>query len=106
MFLYYFRKPKRHGGRESDLLLSERSGVRKPDGIKFFPPFKTNPGAHPASCTMVAEAFPGIKRPERGDDHSVQASTETEEKMELNPYSTSVPSWPCYGVNLLYVLRS
>jgi hypothetical protein len=70
-------------GRESDLLFPERSGVRKPDGIKFSAPFKTSPGAHPASCTMGTASFLGIKRPERGDDHSPRASTEIKERLEL-----------------------
>ena len=26
-----------------------------------FPPVQTGPGAHPASCTMGTEAFPGVK---------------------------------------------
>src|SRR5215510_7926277 len=27
-----------------------------------FPPVQTGPGAHPASCTMGTESFPGVKR--------------------------------------------
>jgi len=32
--------------------------------------FPDRPWAHPASCTMGAGPFPGVKRPERGVDHS------------------------------------
>ena len=28
---------------------------------KYFPPVQTEPGAHPASCTMGTGAFPGVK---------------------------------------------
>ena len=82
MFLLLLPYAVRRGGRESVLLLPERFGVRKPDGIKFSAPFKTIPGVHPASCTMGTASFPGIKRPERGDDHSPRASTESKERME------------------------
>ena len=73
----------RRGGRESDSLFPERSGFRKPEGIKFSAHVKASPGAHPASCTMGTASFLRIKRLERGDDHSPRASTGIKERMEL-----------------------
>ena len=35
---------------------------------RFFTPVQTGPGAHPASCTMGAGSFLGVKRPGRGAD--------------------------------------
>ena len=41
-----------------------------------FPPVQTGPGAHPASCTMGTESFPGrTVRPGRTADRSSPAST-------------------------------
>ena len=36
---------------------------------RFSASVQTGPGAHPASCTMGTESFPGVKRPGRGVDH-------------------------------------
>ena len=38
-----------------------RSGDRIPVGAKFSAPVKTDPGAHPASCTTGTGSFPGVK---------------------------------------------
>ena len=38
-------------------------------GAKFSAPVQTGPGAHPASCTIGTDSFPGIKRPGFGFDH-------------------------------------
>ena len=46
--------------RYSDWLRAGRSGDRIPVG-RDFPPVQTDPGAHPASCTMGTGSFPGIK---------------------------------------------
>jgi hypothetical protein len=32
-----------------------------PSGARFSAPVQTGPGAHPASCTMGTESFPGVK---------------------------------------------
>jgi len=32
-----------------------------PGGARFSAPVQTDPGAHPASCTMGAGSFPGVK---------------------------------------------
>jgi hypothetical protein len=44
----------------------------------FFAHFQTGTGAHPVSCTMGTGSFPGVKRPERGNDHPPPLSTEIE----------------------------
>ena len=38
-----------------------RSGNRIPVGATFSAPVQTGPGAHPASCTVRTEYFPGLK---------------------------------------------
>jgi len=45
----------------SDWLLAGRSGDRIPMGARFSAPVQTDPGAHPASCTMGTGSFPGVK---------------------------------------------
>jgi len=44
----------------SDWLRAGRSGIDSRWG-RDFPPVQTGPGAHPASCTMGAGSFPGVK---------------------------------------------
>ena len=39
-------------------------------GSRFSAPVQTGSGAHPASYTVGTGSFPGVKRPERGVDHS------------------------------------
>jgi len=39
-------------------------------GSRFSVTFQTGPAAHPASYTMGIGSFPGLKRPERGVDHT------------------------------------
>jgi len=43
-------------------------GVETRCAARFSAPVQTGPGAHPASCTMGAGSFPGVKRPRRGVD--------------------------------------
>jgi len=55
-------------------LRTERSGI-EPRWGRDIPPVQTDPGAHPASCKMGTESFPGGKvRPERAADHSLLSS--------------------------------
>jgi hypothetical protein len=53
-------------------------GKKIPVGVRFFVHVQTGPGAQPASCTMSAGSFPGVKRPGRGADHPPPPSTEIE----------------------------
>jgi hypothetical protein len=57
------------GSGYSDWLWAERSGDRILLGARFSALIQTGPGAHPASYTMGAGSFPGIKRPGRGVSH-------------------------------------
>jgi hypothetical protein len=50
-------------------LRTGRSGDRIPVGARFFAHVQIGSGAHPASCTMRTESFPGVNRPGRGADH-------------------------------------
>jgi hypothetical protein len=68
-----------------------------PVGARFYSPVQTGPGAYPASCIMGTGSFPGVKRPERGLDHSPPSSAEVKERVELYLYSPSGPSWPVLG---------
>jgi len=47
--------------RYSDSLRAGQSGDRIPVGARFSVPVQTDPGAHPASCTMGTGSFPGVK---------------------------------------------
>jgi hypothetical protein len=66
------------------------------------PPFQTDPGAHPATCTMggYQVSFPGVKRQGRGVDHPPPSSAEIKERVELYLCSPSGPSWPVLGWTL------
>ena len=49
-------------------------------------------GTNPASYTMGAVSFQGVKRPGRGVYHSPPSSFEVKERVELYLYSPSGPS--------------
>ena len=44
------------------------------------------------SIQRVPGLFPGVKRPGRGLDHPPQSSAKVKERVELYPYTPSVPS--------------
>ena len=50
---------------------------------RFSAPVQTGGGADPASYTMGIGSFLGVKRPERGVDHTPPSSVEVEERLEL-----------------------
>jgi len=52
-----------------DLLWAGRSGDRIPVEARFSAPVHKGPAAHPASYTIGASSFPGVKWPRRGVDH-------------------------------------
>jgi len=66
-------------------------------GAIFSRPVQTGLAAHPASCTMDAGSFPGVKRPGRGVDHPTASSIEVKKRVELYIYSPSGSSWPVLG---------
>ena len=64
---------------------------------RFSAPVQTDPGAHPASCTMGTGSFPGVKRPGCGADHPPPSKCRGRERVGLYLYSLSGPSWPVMG---------
>jgi len=73
--------------RRSDWLRAGRSGYRILVEARFSAPVQTGPVAHPASCTMGTESFPGVKSG-RG--------------LSLTPHPLLVPwSWKCRAIPLL-----
>jgi hypothetical protein len=66
-------------------------------GARFSAPVQTGRETHPASYTMGTGSFLGVKRPGRDVDHPPSSSTEVKERVELDLYSPSGPSWPVLG---------
>jgi hypothetical protein len=81
----------------SDSLRAGRSGDRIPVGARFSVAVQIGPGSHPASYTMGAGSFSGVKRPGRGVDHPPPSSAEVKERVELYLYSPSGPSRSVLG---------
>jgi hypothetical protein len=71
--------------------IAGRSGHKIPAGARFFALVQTGPGAHPASCTMGTESFPGVKRPGRGADHHPFLAPKSR-KSRARPLPPSGPS--------------
>jgi len=78
-------------------LRAGRSEHRIPLGRDFPHPSRSALGAHPASYTMDAGSFSGVKRPGRGVDHPPPSSADVKERVELYLYSNSGLSWPVIG---------
>ena len=72
-------------------------GIKSRWGARFSAPVQTGPGAHPASYTTGTVSFPGVKRPGRGVDHPPPYSAVVKERVELDLYTLSGPSWPVLG---------
>ena len=70
--------------RYNDTPRAGQSGNRMPVGARFFAPFLSRPGPHPASCTMGTRSFSVVKPPERGVDHTPSSS------VEVNPLKTKL----------------
>jgi len=62
--------------------------------VSFSAPVQTGFEVHPASYTKGTGSFPGIKWQGSGVDHPLPSRTKVEERVELNLYSASEPSWP------------
>ena len=89
-------------GRQSSVGIATRYGLDGPRSnaggrARFSAPVQTDPGAHPASCTMGTGSFPGVKRPGRGADHPPPSKYRGKERVGLYLYSPSGPSWPVMG---------
>jgi hypothetical protein len=67
----------------SDLLWAGQSGDWILVGAKFSALIQTDPGAHPASCTVGTGSFPRVNRQGCGVDHPWQSSAEVKERVEL-----------------------
>jgi hypothetical protein len=68
------------------LLLAGRSGDRISVEARFSSSFWQGLGAHPASYTMGAGSFPGVKGPGRGANHPPLSSAEVKERVDLYVY--------------------
>jgi len=66
-------------------------------GTRFYAPFQTGPGAHPASCKMGTGSFPGVKRPGLGFDHPPPSSAQVEGRVKQYIRSPFGASWPLLG---------
>ena len=88
---------KRLGRGSADSIATGRSGDRIPVKVRFSVSVQTSPGAPTASYTMDTGSFSGVKRPERGVDHTSLSSAEVKERVELYLYSPSGPSWHVIG---------
>jgi hypothetical protein len=103
--VWRFRTPKMRTvpwllSRYSDWLRAGRSGDRIPVGARIFAHVQIGPGAHPASCTMGTWSIPGVKRPERGADHTTSFNFRDLERVKLYLYSPSRPHRPVIGSTL------
>jgi hypothetical protein len=54
-----------------------------PVEARFSAPIKTDPVAHPASCTRGTGSFPGVKLPGRGVDHTPPSIAKIKEKVHI-----------------------
>jgi hypothetical protein len=63
-----------------------RSGDRISVGARIFAHVQTDPGAHPASCTMGTGSFAWVTRPGRGDNHPPPLKCRGQESVELYLY--------------------
>jgi hypothetical protein len=68
-------------GRDSSFGIATDYGLEVPRiesrwAARLFAHVQTGPDAHPFSCTMGTNSFPGVKQPERGADHPPSSSAE------------------------------
>ena len=66
-------------GRDSSVGIATRYGLDGPGiesrwGARFSAPVQTDPGVHPASCTVGTGSFSGVKRPGPGANHPPPSS--------------------------------
>jgi len=84
-------------GRDSSVGIATGYGLDGPGnefrwGARISVPVQTGPGAHPASCTIDTDSFPGGKeRPGRDADPSPPSSAVGHERVELYLYSPYGP---------------
>jgi hypothetical protein len=96
-------------GRDSSVGIGARYGLDGPGidsrwGARFSAPVQIGPGVHIASCTRDAGYLPGVKqRCVALTTHPPTSSAEVKERVELNLYSPSGPSWPRPRVNFTFI---
>ena len=77
-----------HVGRDSlagmDSLRAGRSRNRISVGARYYPPFQTGHGAHPASYVMSTVSFPVIERPGYIVDYSNLSRAEAKENKAVH----------------------
>ena len=66
-------------------------------GARFSSSSRRALGLAQAPVKWVPGLFPGVKRPERGVDHSPTSSTKAKERVDLYLFSPFGPSWPVLG---------
>jgi hypothetical protein len=88
----------------SDWLWAGQSRDRIPVGARFFAHVQIGPGAHPASCTVGTGYFLGVKRPERGADHTPPYSAKVENESSYTATPPLGPWWAVIGWPLPYVM--
>ena len=71
----------KHHSRYSDLLQAGQSGDRILPGTRFSTPVQTGPGAHPASYTMSAGSFLGVKQRGHGSNHPPPSNVGVKERV-------------------------
>ena len=86
----------RYPSRYSDSPRAGRSGDRIPVGM-FSAPFQTPWDPLSFLCSGYRVSLPRVKRPGRGVDHPPSSKAEVKERVELNLYSPSGPSWLVLG---------
>jgi hypothetical protein len=72
----------------------DRPGIESRWRRDFPHPSRADLGPTLTSYPMGTVEFPGVKRPGRGDNHSLLSSAEVKERVQIHLYSTSGPSWP------------
>ena len=78
-----------------DSLRAGWSGDQILVGARFSASVQIGPGAYPAPYAMGTWSFPGVKRPERGDDHPSPSSAEVKERQS----NTSTPPLGLRGLS-------
>jgi hypothetical protein len=100
-----------HGGRDSAAGVATRYGLDGPGIESLWEqdfPHTSGPALGPTSPPYNGYIFsyPGVKRPDRSNDHPPPSSTEVEERIELHLYSPCAHSTACSRVNFTSPLPS
>jgi hypothetical protein len=75
-------------------------------GARLHAPVQTGPGAHPASCTVVAGSFPWVKWLVLDINDLRPSRAVVKEMVEIVLYSPSMLLWPVKGELCLSLLNT